>query len=88
MNSTIKSSKLKISIGNSLKWSSSICALIGGIMLASKTEISGCGFIALALSSSQMLIASVLTKDQVMIVYSGALFIFVDCMGIYRWLLS
>lgn len=88
MNAKIKNLKLKISISNSLRWSSSICALIGGIILASKTDMSGYGFIALAISSSQMLVASVLTKDQVMILYSGALFVFVDCMGIYRWLLS
>jgi hypothetical protein len=87
MNVGIKNTKSTLLVSSFLRWSSSACALIGGILLASKTEVSGYGFVALALSSSQMLIASILTKDKVMIVYSSSLFIFVDCMGIYRWVL-
>ncbi|MDJ0727734.1 MAG: hypothetical protein QNJ38_21745 [Prochloraceae cyanobacterium] len=70
-----------------LKWSSSIFALIGGILLSAKIDVSGYGFIFLACSSSQMLLASILQKDIVTIVYSSSLFIFVDCFGVYRWLL-
>lgn len=70
------------------KWSSSVFALVGGILLSAKIAISGYGFIFLAGSSSQMLIASILQKDLVTIVYSSALFIFVDCFGVYRWLLN
>ncbi|MBD2663506.1 hypothetical protein B6N60_03400 [Richelia sinica FACHB-800] len=71
-----------------LKWSSSTCALIGGILLASKISISGYGFIFLAMSSSQLLVASILLKDKSMIFYSASVFIFVDCLGVYRWVLS
>jgi hypothetical protein len=71
-----------------LKWSSSICAIAGGVLLAAKVALSGYGFIFLALSSSQMLLASILSKDQNMIFYSASLFIFVDCLGIYRWIFS
>ena len=71
-----------------IKWSSSIFALIGGILLSAKIAISGYGFVFLAGSSSQMLLASILQKDKVTIVYSGSLFIFVDCFGVYRWLLN
>lgn len=71
-----------------LKWSSSIFALIGGILLSAKINISGYGFVFLAFSSSQMLLASILQKDKATIVYSISLFIFVDCFGVYRWLLS
>ncbi len=70
-----------------LKWSSSIFALIGGILLSAKIDVSGYGFIFLACSSSQMLLASILQKDIVTIVYSSSLFLFVDCFGVYRWLL-
>lgn len=75
-------------VANFLKWSSSACAVCGGIVLASNTPQSRFGFVGLAASSSQMLIVSVLLQDKAMIVYSGALFIFVDCLGIYRWLIA
>jgi hypothetical protein len=76
------------SVAKFLQWSSSACAIAGGVMLASKTEVSGYGFIFLALSSSQMLMASIRRKDISMIVYAGSLFLFVDCLGIYRWILK
>jgi hypothetical protein len=71
-----------------IKWSSSSCAISGGILLASNISISGFGFIGLAASSFQMLLASLLLGDKTMIVYSSALFIFVDCLGIFRWLIA
>jgi hypothetical protein len=83
-----KSKKATFSTAVFLKWSSSTCALIGGILLASKISISGYGFIFLAMSSSQLLIASILLKDKSMIFYSASVFIFVDCLGVYRWVLS
>jgi CheY-like chemotaxis protein len=75
-------------IAKILKWSSSACAIAGGILLASNTALSGYGFIGLAASSFQMLTASFLLVDQTMVVYSGALFIFVDCLGVFRWLIA
>jgi hypothetical protein len=71
-----------------LRFSSSSFAVLGGVMLAAKTSTSGYGFILLALSSSQMLIASSLIRDKIMIFYSASLFLFVDCLGVYRWLLT
>jgi hypothetical protein len=71
-----------------LRWSGSFFAVLGGILLASNTHISGYGFVLLAMSSSQMLLSSYLLGDQVMMVYSGSVFIFVDCFGVYRWLLT
>ncbi|KJH69462.1 hypothetical protein UH38_23660 [Aliterella atlantica CENA595] len=71
-----------------LKRSSSICAIAGGVLLAAKVDLSGYGFIFLALSSSQMLLASILKKDQSMIFYSASLFLFVDCLGVDRWIFS
>ncbi len=71
-----------------LQWSSSACAIAGGVILASKIEVSGYGFIFLALSSSQMLAASIRRKNTSMIVYAGSLFVFVDCLGIYRWIIK
>jgi hypothetical protein len=79
--------KNKEKIAKILKWSSSSCAMAGGILLASNIAISGFGFIGLAVSSFQMLLASLLLADRTMIVYSGALFIFVDCLGVVRWLI-
>lgn len=71
-----------------LKISSSVCAVIGGVLLAAKIGISSYGFLFLALSSSQLLISSLQSKDYLMICYSGSIFIFVDCLGVYRWLLT
>jgi hypothetical protein len=70
-----------------LRLSSCCCAVLGGILLASRSGLSGYGFIFLALSSSQLLLASSLMRDKTMMIYSGSLFLFVDCLGIYRWLL-
>ncbi len=68
--------------------SSSFCAVFGGVILAAKLSISSYGFLFLALSSGQLFIASIKTRDYLMIVYSGSIFLFVDCLGVYRWLLS
>jgi hypothetical protein len=62
-----------------LKISSSVCAVIGGVMLAAKLSISSYGFLFLALSSSQLFISSIQSKDYLMICYSGSIFIFVVC---------
>jgi hypothetical protein len=78
----------KDSIAKFLQYSSSACAIAGGVMLASNSEVSGYGFIFLALSSSQMLVASIRRKNTSMIVYASSLFVFVDCLGIYRWILK
>jgi hypothetical protein len=76
-------------LAKTLKLTSSACAVAGGVMLAANLpDISKYGFIFLALSSSQMLVASLRTKDMTMIIYSGSLFFFVDCLGIYRWILK
>jgi CheY-like chemotaxis protein len=83
-----KRSLQKESFAKMLKWSSSACAIAGGILLASNTALSGYGFIGLAASSFQMLAASILLVDQTMIIYSGVLFIFVDCLGVFRWLIA
>lgn len=71
-----------------LKLSSSLCALSGGSLVASNTAISAYGFLLLVLSSSQLLAASISEKDWPLIFYSGSVFVFVDCLGVYRWLLS
>lgn len=70
-----------------LRISSSICAVLGGFLVASKLSISGYGFIILALSSSQLLISSILDRDKFLVFYSAAVFMFVDLYGVYRWLL-
>jgi hypothetical protein len=70
------------------RFSSSACALIGGVLLASNISLSPYGFIFLAFSSGQMLLASLQDRDMELITYSASLFIFVDCLGVYRWILS
>lgn len=67
-----------------LKLSSSSCALTGGILLTSNTSMSGYGFVFLAMSSGQLLLASLQDRDSSLIFYATSLFIFVDCLGVYR----
>lgn len=71
-----------------LRYSSIFCALVGGILLASKVSFSGYGFIFLALSSSQLLMASIQEKDANTMLYAASVFVFVDCYGVYRWILN
>jgi hypothetical protein len=76
-------------LARTLKLTSSACAVTGGIMLAANLpEVSKYGFVFLALSSSQMLFASIRTRDTIMIIYAGSLLLFVDCLGIYRWIVT
>ena len=70
-----------------LKLSSTACAVTGGILLAANMPMSKFGFIFLALSSGQLLLASLGGSDRTTTIYAGSLFVFVDCLGIYRWLL-
>lgn len=88
INPKSRKKKLKLFKLNTLKISSSIFAFCGGLMLALNNSWSGYGFIFLACSSSQMLIASVLEKDKIMMCYSGTLFTCVDLIGIYFWLFA
>ena len=78
----------KKQVANLLKYSSIFCALLGGILLASNVNDSGYGFIFLALSSAQLLVASIQNKDTSTILYAASVFIFVDCLGVYRWVLN
>ena len=80
--------KKKLPIPLIFKISSSLCALCGGALLALKIPISGYGFIFLTMSSSQLLVASILQRDKIMIFYSLYVFIFIGCFGVYRWLLN
>ena len=73
---------------NILKISSSVFAFCGGLILALNKPWSGYGFIFLACSSSQMLIASILGADKIMIGYSATIFAFVDVLGVYCWLFA
>lgn len=78
----------KYKLAHLLKISSSCFAIVGGILLALKLNISGYGFLFLAASSFQMLLSNILLKDKSMIFYAASLFICVDCLGIYKWLLA
>ena len=83
-----KKKSLKRLNPNVLKISSSIFAFCGGLILALNKPWSGYGFIFLACSSSQMLIASIIGADKIMIGYSAILFAFVDVLGVYCWLFA
>jgi hypothetical protein len=83
-----RSRSVNIALLRGLEYSSSACAVAGGTLLASNTEMSKYGFVILALSSGQMLISSTMGRRKSMMIYAGSVFCFVDCLGIYRWLLQ
>jgi hypothetical protein len=76
----------RVSVIQFLKWSSCVCTVVGGVLLASKTNLSPYGFLFLAMGSSQMVATTYLMRDRALFVYSVCVFLFVDCFGIYRWL--
>jgi hypothetical protein len=84
----LKMESAQRSLSKTLQISSSVCAVAGGVILASHVNISSYGFIFLALSSSQMLLSAILMRDTSIMIYAGSLFVFVDCLGIYRWVLK
>lgn len=69
------------------KLSSTACAIAGGTLLAANMPISKFGFLLLACLSGQLLLASVIEREYTTIIYAASLFMFVDCLGVYRWLL-
>jgi hypothetical protein len=76
-------------LAQTLQLTSSACAVVGGVLLAANiATISKYGFVLLAMSSSQLLVASLIKKDVRMTIYSGSIFFFVDCFGVYRWILQ
>ena len=71
-----------------LRNSSSLFAVVGGSILALKIGISSYGFLLLAFSSFQLLISSWIEKDKSLAIYAGSVFLCVDSLGIYRYLLN
>lgn len=71
-----------------LKWSAIACATVGGVLVGSNTTLTPYGFIFLASSSGQWLVASLIMKDKALIALNTVLFFLVDSLGVYRWLLS
>jgi hypothetical protein len=84
-----RSVSTKDKLAQTLQLTSSVCAVIGGVLLAANiATISKYGFILLAMSSCQLLVSSLIKKDVRMIIYSGSIFFFVDCLGVYRWIIQ
>lgn len=84
----IKQQVSKAAILSTLKWSGVICLIIGGSLLGSNTYLSPYGFIFLASSSGQYLVASIIMRDWQQVVLFGTTFVLVDCLGVYRWLVA
>ena len=70
------------------KKSSILFTIAGGILLALNIDISRYGFLLLAGGSSQLILASLLCGDRSLIAYSLSLFLCVDCLGVWRWVLN
>ena len=76
------------SLASFLKHSSILFTIAGGILLALNIDTSRYGFLLLAGGSSQLILASLLCGDRSLIAYSLSLFLCVDCLGVWRWVLN
>ena len=79
--------KQKIILAKKLRAISTICTILGGSVLALKIKISPYGFLILAIGSSSLFVSSWLERDASLMRYAGSLFLFVDFLGICRWVL-
>ncbi len=84
----LKQPKRSRSLGSILKFSSILFTVAGGMLLALNIETSRYGFLLLAGSSGQLLLSSLLCRDRGLIAYSLSLFLCVDCLGVWRWVLN
>ena len=75
------------SLARFLKHSSIFFTIAGGMLLALNIDTSRYGFLLLAGGSSQLLLASLMGRDRCLIAYSLSLFLCVDCLGVWRWVL-
>lgn len=78
----------KNNLGETFKWLSSLLGILGGFILALNLKVSPYGFLILATSSFSMLISSYINQDKGLIFYSLSIFLFVDLLGIYRWIIN
>lgn len=78
----------KYNLGEIFKWASSMLGILGGFLLALNLKVSPYGFLILATSSFSMLVSSCINKDKGLIFYSLSIFLFVDLLGIYRWIIN
>jgi hypothetical protein len=79
---------MQLKLSQHLKYSSSTFAIAGGSLLAANVPHSGYGFALLLGSSTQLLLSSILVRDREMVIYAASLMIFVDSVGVYRWILT
>jgi len=70
-----------------LRLSAAFCALVGGVMVASNTSVSPYGFLVLCLSSGQLCLVAWWIRDRLLLLHSGVMLVFVDGLGVWRWLL-
>ena len=71
--------------GRRLRTLSTVCTVLGGSILALKVAISPYGFVVLAMGSSSLFVSSWLERDKTLMRYAGSLFLFVDLLGVFRW---
>lgn len=70
-----------------LKWFGSGTGVTGALLVALNLPISGWGFVVFLVSSAAWLTAAVMQRDTALAVLC-AVYMGVDVLGIYRWLIA
>ncbi len=69
-----------------LALSATLLTALGGLMVASNTAVTRYGFLVWFLSSPQLALANYLDRNLSGFVYAITLFLFVDLLGVCRWI--
>lgn len=77
----------QVRIEQKIKIFSTVCLVLGGLLVASNTSVSGFGFLFLASSSSSMALACFLAAEKWNGLFFLLTFSIVDCFGIFNWLI-
>ena len=70
-----------------LKWIGTGTGVLGALVLALNIPVSGWGWVLFTISSVSWTIAGLGLRDMSLVVLQGT-FIFVDVLGVWRWLIA
>ena len=72
---------------SALKWLGTVTGVLGALVLALNIPVSGWGWVLFTISSISWTVAGLVMRDMSLAVLQGA-FVFVDLLGVWRWLIA
>ena len=72
---------------SALKWLGTVTGVLGALVLALNIPVSGWGWVLFTISSISWTVAGLVLRDMSLAVLQGA-FVFVDLLGVWRWLIA